>query len=372
MQYEIQTEKKTVMQRALYDAKVVGKVLALILALASAASYFISMVLGPVLFFSTSDGLSLAARHIHDLPIEIFMIIPIPIPLTISFGLLFMVIWAAFVICFLFAWWSRGGFIKSLHEVLTSSVTAAKTNFLFLMPLIASGLLVATELIQSFQETQGVQTGSLNFPPATNQYLILLNLAYAPLDEEFAFRITSIGIVIGIFLLIRYQHDAKLSGAKNRIKLLLLAMLSPERAKAKLGYKNVETNGFLHGISLLEWILILATGFAFGSAHYLLGGGWEIGKVSTAFLAGVAFGVAYVAYGAYADILLHWFFNYYFTILDMASSTFGGAFQGISTITVLTTFAAGSAVLVIFLLYSAAKLGVGLTKKVEGMGYSGS
>lgn len=104
----------------------------------------------------------------------------------------------------------------------------------------------------------------------------------------------------------------------------------------------------------------------------MLGGGWEIGKVSTAFLAGVAFGVAYVAYGAYADILLHWFFNYYFTILDMASSTFGGAFQGISTITVLTTFAAGSAVLVIFLLYSAAKLGVGLTKKVEGMGHSGS
>jgi len=55
-------------------------------------------------------------------------------------------------------------------------------------------------IIEQFQATQGVQTGNLNFPPATSPYIILLNLAFAPLSEELGFRITSIGIPFGIVL----------------------------------------------------------------------------------------------------------------------------------------------------------------------------
>jgi hypothetical protein len=352
----------------LQAVKNMGKALALILAVVSTVSYIISLALGPILFFSTSDGLTVAARQIHQLPIDVFMLITIPVPLGINLAALFAGIWAVFVECLIFAWLSRGGFVSSFRGALTKSVSSAKTNFLVIMPLIASGLLYATVLIEQFQETQGVQTGSLNFPAATSPYLILLELAFAPLREEFAFRVTSIGIPLGIVLVYLFRSDPKLTGPANKIKLLLLAMLSPDSAKMRLGYRNVSTNGFWRGISPLEWALILITGFAFGSAHLLLGGGWEVGKVTTAFLAGLVFGVVYVAYGAYAPILLHWFFNYYFTVLDMAASTYGGLFQAFSNLTEVTTLVAGQVVLVVFLIVTALKVADSLTLKVAGMG----
>ncbi len=350
----------------------VGKGLALILAVFSTISYMISLALGPVLFFSTSDGLNVAARRIHQLPVDVFMVITVPVPLGVSFGVLFAGIWVAFVVCLIFAWLSRGGFVSSVKDVLTKSISVAKANFLFIMPLVATSLLYTTILIQQFQETQGVETGNLNFPPATSPYLILVELSFAPLREEFAFRITFIGILIGIFLLVLYRSDPKVSGLKNRVKLILLAMASPERAKLKMGYRNVSTNGFLHGISPLEWALILIAATAFGSAHYLLGGGWEVGKITTAFLAGLMFGIMYVAYGAYAPILLHWFFNYYFTVLDLADSTYGGAFHAFAYLTELTTLAAGPVILIVFLMIAALKIADALALRAAGIGQKSS
>jgi hypothetical protein len=42
-----------------------------------------------------------------------------------------------------------------------------------------------------------------------------------------------------------------------------------------------------------------------------LGGGWEIGKATSATLAGLVMGVSYIVYGAQASIIIHWFFNAY-------------------------------------------------------------
>jgi hypothetical protein len=66
-------------------------------------------------------------------------------------------------------------------------------------------------------------------------------------------------------------------------------------------------------------LLLVISSVAFGAAHYLAGGGWDIGKISTAALAGFAMGLVYLRYGAYAPILLHWFFDYYFGAFDLAS-----------------------------------------------------
>jgi membrane protease YdiL (CAAX protease family) len=348
------------------NAEAVAKLLALVIVLFSVGSYVVSLALGPVLFFSTSDGLQAAARTIHEIPILFFIALPITIPINSNFGVLFVGIWVAFVICIVLAWFSRGGFHKSVRDEIKSPVPFARTNFLFVMPLVGSALLYATVLISQFQETQGVQTGSLNFPPQTSPYVILVNLAFAPLQEEFAFRITSIGIPLGVYLLYRYRFDKRIPAALPRLRLLLLAMFSPELAKMKLGYRNVHENGFIQGISPLEWILILITSFIFGAAHYLLGGGWDVGKISTAFLAGLIFAVMYVAYGAYADILLHWFFNYYFTVLDMAGSTYGGVFQAFATITELVNLTAGQVIFVVFLLLAAWRVGRYLTLKAIG------
>lgn len=348
-------------------ATVVFKLLAIVLILFSVFTYAVSLLLGPILFYYTSDGLRIAGRVIREIPLSIFMAVPFSIPFPTDAGTLFGAIWLIFILCFFAAWFSRNGFVKSVKSLLKAPLLTAKTNYLLIMPLIATSLLYANVLIQRFQETQGVQTGTLTFPPATSQYIILLQLAFAPINEELAFRITSIGVPLGLFLLYRYRNDEKVTGIGNRIKLIVMTMLSPEHAKASLGYRTVSERGFTHGISLLEWLLILGTSLVFGLAHFLLGGGWEAGKVSTAFLAGLVFGVMYVGYGAYASILLHWFFDYYFTIMDLAETTYGGFLHPFSTIINLTNLVGGQIVLVILLLIWASRCGNYLSKRVVGL-----
>ena len=145
-----------------------------------------------------------------------------------------------------------------------------------------------------------------------------------------------------------------------------MAMFSPELAKGKMGYRNIRQNGFPWGISPVEWVLILLTSLVFGLAHYLAGSGWEAGKVSTAFLAGFVFAIMYVAYGAYASILMHWFFNSYFTVLSAAETAYGGIFNQISNLAYYTNLLGGEVILVVFLLFTAFRLGNYFAKRVSG------
>jgi hypothetical protein len=144
-------------------------------------------------------------------------------------------------------------------------------------------------------------------------------------------------------------------------------MASPEHAKAMLGYKNVTERGYLRGISALEWILILITSIGFGLAHFLLGGGWEIGKVSTALLAGLVFGIMFVTYGAYAAILLHWYFDYFFTIVNLAETTYGGFFHLFSNAIELTNLIGGQIVLVVLLIVWAFRAASYLSNRAIGL-----
>ena len=79
------------------------------------------------------------------------------------------------------------------------------------------------------------------------------------------------------------------------------------------------------------------------------------------------FGIAYVAYGAYADILLHWFFDYYFTVLDMGGSTYGAGIAAFANLTEGVSLAAGLVVVVVFLIWTALRISNWLTLKVTGM-----
>jgi membrane protease YdiL (CAAX protease family) len=348
--------------------QVVSRAFVLAVVLISVSSYLVSLAVGLVLFFSTADGLHTASRVIRGIPLDFFAGAYSPtIPLRTSIGALFTGIWAVFVICMFFAWRSRRGFLTSIRESISESLSFARTSYLYLMPVIATALFASTVLIEEFQATQGVQTGNLNFPPKTSPYFILINLAFAPINEEFAFRMTTIGIPLGIALVFLYWSDPKISGIIKKIRLVVVALLSPERAKVEMGYKNVHSNGLFKGISVPEWILILVTSLYFGLAHLLAGGGWEIGKVSTAFLAGFMLAIVYVTYGAYASILLHWYFNYYFTVLDMASSTYAGSFQLISNLIEVGNLVAGSVIVVVFLVVAAVQVSKHLTSRVAQM-----
>ncbi len=105
----------------------------------------------------------------------------------------------------------------------------------------------------------------------------------------------------------------------EKLRILILAPLFPERAKGQVGVKTVRDYGLKQGISLGEWIALLCTSIVFGLVHYLFSGGWGVGKVTSASMAGLVLGLTYLVYGFQAPILLHWFFNYYFTAFEVAT-----------------------------------------------------
>ena len=122
-----------------------------------------------------------------------------------------------------------------------------------------------------------------------------------------------------------------------------LSLLSPERAKRKTGLTDFTTNGW-RGIHWLEWIFIVVSSVLFGLAHVESGGGtnWGAGKVVTAAVYGFVIAIAYVAYGAYAAILLHWFFDFYFEVAIVGSPILGGVFSLMPYLFSLTALIVGS------------------------------
>lgn len=277
-------------------------------------SYIVSMGLGLFLFYGSSQGLDAASRLVADLPLSLFMIANFSIPMGAHVGVFFLAIWLLYAAAFFLAWSDSSGFPASVRETLDQA-SSTRSNYLVVLPQLATMVLVAIVLLESLQESAGVQTGGLSFE---NPVLGFLSISYAPFIEELSFRITTIGLVDGLYLVWRTRRHSQYGSTKGALRLLTIAIWKPERAKGLLGLPTIRDDG-VRGISWVEWVALAITSGAFGAAHYLYGGGWEIGKISTAMVSGLALGYVYLRYGAYAPVLLHWFFNYYFGAFDLAS-----------------------------------------------------
>src|SRR5208337_1280263 len=120
-------------RKSLQGVVTFGRALALILAIFSAITYVITLILGPVLYFTTSDGLKDSAHVIHQLPLDIFMLYTVYLPGGMSH-------WVIFVVCIVAAALSSGGLLRTVRDALSKPISVAKTNFLYLMPLVATGL----------------------------------------------------------------------------------------------------------------------------------------------------------------------------------------------------------------------------------------
>jgi hypothetical protein len=139
------------------------------------------------------------------------------------------------------------------------------------------------------------------------------NLTYSPIAEEIGFRVTALGLALGIIAMVRIllkSREATAPHGSNPIRLILLTMIYPDYAKGKAGLPTIAGDGW-RGIHWAEWLAVIGVSTIFGLDHYTSGSGWGPGKVLTAGLSGFVLGLTYMAYGPYADILLHWFFNFY-------------------------------------------------------------
>jgi hypothetical protein len=215
------------------------------------------------------------------------------------------------------------------------------------MPLISSTLLLSIVAIQNLQEIYGVETGSINFQ---DNFEGLFLLAYSPLLEEFSYRITPIGLILLISILLKLGKEGNLAS----FKIFALSFLYPEKAKETVNMNTIKNKGFREGISSSEWFILLFSSVFFGINHYLPGGSWGIGKITSAALAGFVFGLAYLYYGIHAPILLHWSFNYYMFSYELFAENYGGITTSISDLNQLMIIALGTFGLV-FLLSSLIK-----------------
>lgn len=274
------------------------------------------MAIGPLLFYLTSQGTEIASQRMATLPLSLFIIVNLEVPVGINAGLFFMALWVLYLGAFVLAWTDPPPITSSMSSLASGRRDMARSNYLAVMPLLASALILVVVLLQTLQESAGVQTGSIEFQ---NPFVGYLVVSYAPLIEELSFRITTIGFLDGLYLLWKTRHATSDKPRPSFARVLLLTMWSPEAAKRLLAFKTIREDGPRRGILRFEWLMLVVTSVSFGAVHYLSGSGWEIGKISTAFISGLALGFVYLRYGAYGPILLHWFFNYYFGTYDLAS-----------------------------------------------------
>jgi hypothetical protein len=286
------------------------------------ASYFLALVLGLELFLFTSEGRALSLR-IHSLPILLFLLFLVEAPLALSMGFIFFLVWSIYFLCLIVAWLWRESFHKVIGTVFSRPLNKLLNNFLFALPILASMLFLVVIVLHSLQESIGVPTGEPKLP--VNPFETFFLLTYTPLIEEIGFRLSPIGLFLIVYIFSAGRKVVQMSSMRL-LRLSLVAPLYPEEAKRMVGLRSVGVDGF-RGISAAEWIMVLGTSFVFGLAHLLAGVGWDVGKVTSTFLVGFVFGVAYLTYGFQAPILLHWYFNYYFYTFRLASELYPNTFS---------------------------------------------
>ena len=246
-------------------------------------------------------------------------------PYQVSRAAFFASLITFYGISFVFAATLKTDIIRTLKKP-WKQLSDLTSNWLTIMPILSGMVLILVITLQSIQETMGVPTGSISF---SNPYEELLALTYSPVIEEIGFRLTPIGTIVALSLI---KH--------NRLSTIIVAFIWPDEGKRLADVQTIRNNGW-DGIKLCEWIMIAITSSIFGLIHYLGGGGWKIGKVSSAAVAGIALAIIYLWKGIHASILFHWFFNYYGYIWNLATSIHHSIFTYFNTIIYLTTLILG-------------------------------
>jgi membrane protease YdiL (CAAX protease family) len=227
---------------------------------------------------------------INFFPIDIGLF-AIALPVTPSFGVLFVFLTALYLVFIGLAAVQGGGVARAFRSASREGIGALMRNPLCATVIILGASQVATVLLDLIQTSAGVSSGGLTGDP----YTLLLSLILAPLVEEIGFRFFLIGVPLAILMLL-FRAD---------VRRIAKALWRPSAAWDGIG-EGDPGEPAARLIKLLVYLLVIVSSILFGAAHYLAGGGWEIGKVSEAALGGFALAYLYMRYGLHASIIYHW------------------------------------------------------------------
>ena len=291
--------------------RVIGSVYAAIIAL-TVVLFVLSIPFGTYAIFSphlSTSGYTYQTQ-IASVPIYIGLF-SVALPLSPSFGVLFLFLTSLFTIFLVIAAAQGGGIVRALRTSSREGMGALLQNPLSATIMILGATLLATILLDLVQTSAGVSTGGLSGDP----YTLLISFTLAPLIEEVGFRFFLIGVPLFVILLF----------GRSSARRMLTTLWRPSAAWE--GVPGDEPDAMAaSSLKLLAYLLIVLSSVVFGAAHYLSGAGWDIGKVSEAALDGVALAYLYVRYGLHAAIIFHWAVDF----VSNAFAFYGQATYGVS------------------------------------------
>ena len=263
-------------------------------------------------FFTTLSTSIGYANHIVSFPLYIGLL-TIALPVTPTFGTLFVGLTIVYIACIILAAVQGGGFLRALVAAARQGPVALLTNPLSAMIMILGATLLATVILQTFQSSVGIATGGISGDP----FLLFMDLALSPLIEEVGYRFFLIGVPLAVLLLATRPPARKFLKTLWRPSVAWDVEPNPDPDHIPVPTDTLKNFTFF---------LIALSSIVFGLAHYLSGAGWDVGKVSEAALDGVALGYLYVRYGLHASILFHWAVDY----ATNAFAFYGQAVYGVS------------------------------------------
>src|SRR5260370_24249538 len=224
-------------------------------------TYGLAIVIGFATVIATQLGSQLLSLNVH-VPVEAFLLF-IPRHLPVNLLVLVFVCLIVFCVCFIVAGNEKGGFLLGLKQLSRGSRPSTIPNWLVMMPLVSSTLLIIVLVLTEIQSTAGLPTGSLN---NQSPALLFADLTYSPIAEEIGFRITALGLALGLIAVVRIFLKTK--GATepkriNPIRLILLTMIFPDYAKGKAGLPTIASHGW-NGIHWADWLAVIGVSTVFG------------------------------------------------------------------------------------------------------------
>ncbi len=250
--------------------------------------------------------------EINYIPMYIFMqTIYIPIPMNITLTQLATIFISVYAALFTISIFTEQPITK-LKNVITGYTGNDAIETVKIMSITLASIII----VEGIQERTGIPTGELQSP---NEYIRYISALIAPFIEEVGFRLTIIGVIALIIYLLFAQANIKPTAI---IKILW---------RPYNGKRYLNNGSYLTAI----YITMVATAFLFGLSHLLAGGGWKLGKVSTATIAGLALGYLYIRHGFHSAVIGHSFFNVYLLSMYYIEKT-GGVMTAIVESTYLS------------------------------------
>lgn len=270
----------------------------------------------------TVFGTHLSANYSASTPVYSvgfdFLLTTVQFPLVGDFGVVFLVLSAIYLGFFLLAARQGAGILGALRGSVSKGHDALFTNPLAATVVLLGAVSFATILIDTFQTSAGVSTGSLNGDP----FLLLMNFTLAPLTEETTFRLLLIGLPVLVLSLIMFRDLSPTKAVKALWRPSSVWDVDEDAETEAVLVRSFEETGpsiFPEGssdslkvraIKPVVYTFLFLSSLIFGYAHYASGIGWGPGKVSEAALAGVVLGYLYIKYGFQTNVVLHWSVNY--------------------------------------------------------------